>query len=66
MTEKEKYFLWEKDAKENRGLISTSITLNEEFKNSDKYNEEDLYRELNLWNEQLDNHDIKARLFIQF
>jgi hypothetical protein len=65
MTEKEKYLAWEKDAKENKGLIETHITLNPYIKTINEELEEKLYKELNHWNEQMDNKSIKPRIEVK-
>lgn len=63
MTEKEKYLAWEKDTKENRGLIGIHYSFNPDIigVNSEINSEleEELYKELNHWNEKIDSKTIK-------
>jgi hypothetical protein len=55
LTEKEKYFAWEKDAIENRGLIEVLPFFNVDYIHANNITEEEIYRELNYWNYQMDN-----------
>ena len=55
-TEKEKYLAWEKDAIENRGLIEARPFFNVEYIRANNITEEEIYRELNHWNYQMDNN----------
>lgn len=69
MTEKEKFEAWRKDAEENRGLIELRVYPCGSFLSADPKligdglkeqsqllcTEEEFYKELNLWNEQIDS-----------
>jgi len=61
MTEKEKFLAWEKDQRENHGLVDLHISVNPELTHID---EEEYYKELNHWNEQLDNKNIQPRIYV--
>jgi hypothetical protein len=46
----------EKDAIENRGLIVTRPFINVDYIHASNITEEEIYRELNYWNYQIDNN----------
>lgn len=56
MTEKEKYFEWQERAIRERGLIEESISFNREYILENNISEEEIYKELNHWNYQMDNN----------
>jgi sulfatase maturation enzyme AslB (radical SAM superfamily) len=54
-TQKQKYLDWYVDAKKNKNLIDVKLYAGETM----LFKEEEIYRELNHFNDQLDRTDIK-------